>query len=94
MLTVLSCGASKHEPTDTGLQAYALPATPQQTTFPLKSLTFFSIIVFRMFCRTTVICVVNSDLKKAKKTREHFRAIIFHNFRRGLSRQECIDELK
>ena len=27
-------------------------------------------------------------------TREHFRAIIFHNFRRGLSRQECIDELK
>jgi len=27
-------------------------------------------------------------------TREHFRAIIFHHFRRGLSRQECIDELK
>jgi [histone H3]-lysine36 N-dimethyltransferase SETMAR len=27
-------------------------------------------------------------------TREHFRAIIFHNFRRGLSRQQCIDELK
>ena len=27
-------------------------------------------------------------------TREHFRAIIFHNFRGGLSRQECIDELK
>ena len=26
-------------------------------------------------------------------TREHFRAIIFHNFRRGLSRQECFDEL-
>ena len=26
--------------------------------------------------------------------REHFHAIIFHNFRRGLSRQECIDELK
>ncbi|GFT81897.1 hypothetical protein NPIL_428271 [Nephila pilipes] len=25
--------------------------------------------------------------------REHFRAIIFHNFRRGLSRQECFDEL-
>ena len=24
----------------------------------------------------------------------HFRAIIFHNFRRGLSRQECPDELK
>src|ERR1700704_6938374 len=27
-------------------------------------------------------------------TRENFRAIIYHNFRRGLSRQECIDELK
>ena len=27
-------------------------------------------------------------------TREHFRAIIFYNFRRGLCRQECIDELK
>ena len=26
--------------------------------------------------------------------REHSRAIIFHKFRRGLSRQECIDELK
>ena len=26
--------------------------------------------------------------------REQFRAIIFHNFRSGLSRQECIDELK
>ena len=26
--------------------------------------------------------------------REHFRAIIFYNFRRGLSRQECIDEFK
>jgi histone-lysine N-methyltransferase SETMAR len=26
-------------------------------------------------------------------TREHYRAIIFHNFRRGLSRQGCADEL-
>jgi len=25
---------------------------------------------------------------------KHFRAIIFHNFRRGLSRQGCINELK
>ena len=24
---------------------------------------------------------------------EHFRAIIFHNFRRGLTQQQCIDEL-
>ena len=24
--------------------------------------------------------------------REHFRAIIFYNFRRGLTQQECIDE--
>ena len=27
-------------------------------------------------------------------TREHFCAIIFDKFRRGLSREECIDELK
>ena len=26
--------------------------------------------------------------------REHFLAIIFHKFRRGLSRQECIDDIK
>ncbi|XP_025154440.1 histone-lysine N-methyltransferase SETMAR-like [Harpegnathos saltator] len=26
-------------------------------------------------------------------SREHFRAIIFYNFRRGLSQQQCIDEL-
>ena len=25
--------------------------------------------------------------------REHLRAIIFHNFRRGLTQQQCIDEL-
>ena len=25
--------------------------------------------------------------------REHFRAIIFYNFRRGLTKQQCIDEL-
>ena len=25
---------------------------------------------------------------------EHFRSIIFYNFRRGLSRQECTDALK
>ena len=24
--------------------------------------------------------------------REHFRAIIFYNFRRGLTQQQCIDE--
>jgi len=32
--------------------------------------------------------------RKMEITREHFPAIIFDNFRRGLSRQECIDELK
>ena len=25
--------------------------------------------------------------------REHFRAIIFYNFRRGLTHQQCIDEI-
>ena len=45
-----------------------------------------------MFCHTTVNCVVYSDLKKLFWL-EHFRALIFDNFR-GLSREECIDELK
>ena len=26
--------------------------------------------------------------------RKHFRAIIFYNFRRGLTQQQCIEELK
>ena len=26
--------------------------------------------------------------------REHFRAIIFYNFQRGLTQQQCMDELK
>ena len=29
-----------------------------------------------------------------KLIREYSRAIIFHHFRRGLTEQECIDELK
>ena len=33
-------------------------------TFPLESLSFFSITILRMFWRTTVICVVYRDLKK------------------------------
>ena len=39
----------------------------------------------------TVICVVYSDLKKFS---EYFCSIIFYNYRIGLSRQECMDELK
>lgn len=31
--------------------------------------------------------------KKMKLTRENFRAIIFYNFRRGLSQQQCVDEI-
>ena len=33
------------------------------------------------------------DNNKMELTREHFRAMIFYDFRRGLSRQECIDQL-
>ena len=33
-------------------------------TFPLESLSFFSITILRMFWRTTVNCVVYRDLKK------------------------------
>ena len=32
--------------------------------------------------------------KKLELTHDNFRTIIFYNFRRGLSRQGCIDELK
>ena len=28
-----------------------------------------------------------------KLNREHFRAIIFYNFRSGLTQQQCLDEL-
>ena len=64
-----------------------------------KSLTFFSIIVLRTFWCMIVICVIYSDMKKlfgkqVEWTREHFRSIIFYNFRRGLSQQECIVDLK
>ena len=47
----------------------------------------------------SAICVVSSNLKdsflaqKTELNREHFRAIIFYNFRRGLTQQQCIDEL-
>ena len=45
-----------------------------------------------MFGHTTVICIGYGDLKKL--IWQHFRVIIFNNIRRGLSRQECIDEVK
>ena len=31
--------------------------------------------------------------QKMESNRKHFRAIIFYNFRRGLTQQQCIDEL-
>ena len=43
-----------------------------------ESLNFFGIIVLRMFCRTIIICVVYSDLKKMELA--HFHATIFYNF--------------
>ena len=70
-----------------------------QMTFSFGTLTFLSIIVLRTFWRSTINCVVYSDLKKLilqknESTCEHFSSISFYNFRRGLSRQERIDELK
>ena len=44
-----------------------------------------------------VLLTVTSKIHFAQKmelNREHFRAIIFYNFRRGLTQQQCIDELK
>ena len=42
-----------------------------------------------------MLVIVNLKIhlvKKMELNREHFRAMIFHNFRRRLSRQECFDE--
>ena len=50
----------------------------------------------------SAICVVYSNLrvkdsslapKKMELNREHFRALIFYNFQRGLTQQQCISEL-
>lgn len=43
----------------------------------------------RLYC----LQLKSSFRPKMDLKRSHFRAIIFHNFRRGLSRQECFDEL-
>ena len=54
--------------------------------------------VLKTFRHTSAICVVYSNLRdssrpKMELNREDFRAIIFYNFRRGLTQQQCIDEL-
>ena len=63
-----------------------------------KVWNFVTLTTFRTFCHLSVICVVYSDLKfvsqqKMELTRENFHAMINYDFRRGLSRQECIDQL-
>ena len=43
-----------------------------------------------------VLFTVTYKIHRAQKmelNRKHFRAIIFYNFRRGLTQQQCIDEL-
>ena len=47
-----------------------------------------------MFWCTTVWLENINLAKKIELTRQHFHSIIFYNFGRGLSRQECIDEPK
>ena len=42
-----------------------------------------------LFTITSKLCLS----KKMKLTRENFRAMIYYDFRPGLSRQECIDQL-
>ena len=61
-------------------------------------LDIFTITTFRTFCHLSVICVftVTSKLGLSKimeLTREKFRAMIYYNLRRRLSRQVCIDQL-
>ena len=43
-----------------------------------------------------MLFTVTNKIHRARKmelNREHFRAIILYNFRRGLTQQQCIDEL-
>ena len=49
---------------DKFLACHISGAASCKLTFPLQSLSFFSIIANRMFRRTNVICVVYSDFKK------------------------------
>ncbi|KFM65332.1 hypothetical protein X975_16734, partial [Stegodyphus mimosarum] len=78
------------------LATVSIAKRPQ--TIPFEKFDAFNHNFFRIFCHFSVICVVynklkNSPRQKMELTYEHFRAIIFHRFRRGLSRQECFDEL-
>ena len=62
-------------------------------------MTFLRLYVLRTFWHTSLICIVYSNLKvssrqkKIELNREHFRAIIFYNFRLGLTQKQRIDEL-
>ena len=58
-------------------------------TFPLKSLTFLGITVLSTFWRTTIICVVYSNLEKCIWQKKKW---IFYKFRWEISRQEHIKE--
>ena len=51
-----------------------------------------------MFCHLSVIMFSTVTWKvclskKMELTRENFSAMIYYDFRRGLSRQECLDQL-
>ena len=70
-----------------------------QLTPLLCSLTFLRLYLLRMCWDTSAICVVYSNLKdsslakKMELNRKHFRAIIFHNFQRRITQQQCIDDI-
>ena len=71
-----------------------------QLTAVLQSLTFLRLYVLRTFWHMSAIFVIYSNLKdsfrpkkKMELNREHFRGIIFYNFRRGLTQQQCNDGL-
>ena len=58
--------------------------------FPLECLTFLSIIVFRTFRYTTIICVVYGDLKKVFKKNEVWRKLLStHFFDKSLFLSDC-----
>lgn len=68
----------------------AISVARRHLRFLIKSLTFLTITFLRTFCHLSAICVGKTHVEQKF---ELTSVIIFYNFRSGLSRQECIDEL-
>lgn len=50
------------------------------------------VLTFKRRC-VVYICLKSSSRSKMELNREHFRAMIYYDFRRGLSQEQCADQL-